>query len=291
MTSYRRFAELARDPATGVYMRTATFYFRQPVERNPLQLAKMNELKDHVDEFVHDRGLIAANHVNPAGGICDAYAHLAPIVDTDAYMAWLLDQVRRAGCRVVCRKIAGHLVEQEASLRQEFGADAIVNCSGLGARELAADDMYPLRGALVRVVNDGRTMPQITQAHCVARDESSGEQDMIFIVPRGRDRLVLGGLTEADEWNLDIGLHNYDPIRRMYERCVAFLPALQNATIDQAEPVRVGLRPFRRRNIRLESEPGMPIVHNYGHGGSGITLSWGCAVEVVESVERLLSSQ
>lgn len=289
LTSYRKFAELAGNAATGVFMRTANFYFRQPVAQHPFQLAKMNELKDHVDGFVHDRALIETHRVNHASGVQDAYAHLAPLVDTDVYMAWLLEKVRGAGCRIVSRKITGNLVEQEQSLLHEFQADAIVNCTGLGARELVHDDMYPLRGALIRVVNDGATMPQITQAHCVARDDSNADPEMIFIVPRGRDRLVLGGLTEADEWGLDIGLSNYDPIRRMYERCVAFLPVLAKATIDHAEPVRVGLRPFRRRNIRLECEPGTRIVHNYGHGGSGVTLSWGCAAEIVESVERLLA--
>ena len=100
--------------------------------------------------------------------------------------------------------------------------------------------------------------------------------------------LVLGGLAEPDEWDLDIGLHNYEPIRAMYRRCVEFMPALADAEIDAAEPVRVGLRPFRRRNVRLESEAGTRIVHNYGHGGSGVTFSWGCALEVVDRVEDLL---
>jgi D-amino-acid oxidase len=288
--SYRHFAELSRDSTTGVFMRTATFYFKQPVEKNPLQLAKMNELKEHVDEFVHDRGLIAANQVNMKIGIRDAYAHWAPLVDTDAYMAWLLNQVRKAGCLVLPQKISGNLIEQEASLRKRFQADAIVNCTGLGARELVKDDLYPLRGALIRIINDGRTMPRITQAHCVARDETSSQQDMVFIVPRGHDRLVLGGLTEPDEWSLDIDMCNHDPIRKMYERCVEFLPVLKHAQIDESEPVRVGLRPMRRQNVRLEREPGTRIIHNYGHGGSGVTLSWGCAAEVVESVERLMAT-
>jgi D-amino-acid oxidase len=288
MPSYRHFAELSRDPATGVFMRTATFYFRQPVAQNPQQLAKMNELKDHVDEFVHDRALIAANQVNAEIGIRDAYAHLAPMVDTDAYMGWLLNEVRQAGCHVVCQTISGNLIEREASLRKQFQADAIVNCSGLRARELVNDDLYPLRGALIRIVNDGRAMPRITQAHCVAHDETNSEQDVVFIVPRGQDRLVLGGLTEPDAWGLDIDLRNYEPIRKMHDRCIEFLPVLKDAQIDESEPVRVGLRPMRRQNVRLEREPGTRIIHNYGHGGSGVTLSWGCAAEVVDSVERLL---
>ena len=59
--------------------------------------------------------------------------------------------------------------------------------------------------------------------------------------------------------------------------------------IDASEPVRVGLRPFRARGVRLEVEEGeTPIVHNYGHGGSGVTFSWGCAAEVVNLVESVV---
>ena len=36
--------------------------------------------------------------------------------------------------------------------------------------------------------------------------------------------------------------------------------------------------------MRLDKEliSGRPLIHNYGHGGSGVTLSWGCADSVVE---------
>lgn len=42
----------------------------------------------------------------------------------------------------------------------------------------------------------------------------------------------------------------------------------------------VGLRPARSE-VRLEAErvEGSLVVHNYGHGGAGVTLSWGCAEE------------
>jgi D-amino-acid oxidase len=122
-------------------------------------------------------------------------------------------------------------------------------------------------------------------------DESENDRGFIFIVPRGEDKLVLGGLAEPNIWDLDIGLHNYEPIRQMFRRCVEFLPALRNAELDAEEPVRVGLRPFRKQNVRLEVEPSTRIVHNYGHGGSGVTLSWGCAHEASDFVDSLLDAR
>ena len=87
--------------------------------------------------------------------------------------------------------------------------------------------MSPLRGAIIRIKNDGRAMPRLTQAHCIAHDDADADRGFLFIVPRGDDRAVLGGFAEPDEWGLDIGLHNYEPIRAIYRRCVEFLPALR----------------------------------------------------------------
>jgi D-amino-acid oxidase len=287
-SSYQIFAELALDRSTGVFFRPVTFYFERPIEEKQLEREKMAELARKVRKFKHDPELIRVNGISPHFGLCDAYTHLAPMVDTDVYMRWLLGEVSSAGGRIVQRKIAGPLREHERALQVEYDASAIVNCSGLGAGELAGDVVYPLRGALIRVLNDGKRIPRIVEAHCVSRDGSSRERGFVFIVPRGEDMLVLGGLAEPDEWDLDIGLENYEPVREMYRRCVEFMPALRNAEIDAAEPVRAGLRPFRERNVRLEPEPGSRIVHNYGHGGSGVTLSWGCALEVVDLVAELL---
>ena len=56
-----------------------------------------------------------------------------------------------------------------------------------------------------------------------------------------------------------------------------------------------GLRPFRKNGYRLEPErpaaaPQKFIVHNYGHGGAGITMSWGTASKVRDLVRDHLAT-
>ena len=290
-TSYAIFSKLAANPETGVFLRLVNFYFKCPIGEIPKEAQKMNELRGEVREFRHDPALIAANQINPQAGARDAYQYLAPMVDTDVYMEWLLKEVKRAGCAIVLRKVTGALNERELELRREFNADLIINCAGLGARELANDVVWPLRGALVRLRNGNCGTPLITQAHCVSHDGVSSEPHFIFILPRGRNMLLVGGLAEANEWNLDITLENHPPFRTMFDRCLEFLPALRGLQIDPDEPVRIGLRPVRKENVRLAFEPGTRIIHNYGHGGSGVTFSWGCAGEVVRMAEALMSAR
>jgi D-amino-acid oxidase len=290
LVSYDRFKELARNPAeTGVHLRLANFYFSQRIEDNALELTKLTELRDQVDGFRRDPALIAENGVD--GGydtdypLIDAYQYLAPMIDTDRYLGWLQRRVEEAGVKIhEGQRITGLLAPQEEELRAQYGVDVIVNCSGLGSAELAEAAMVPLRGALVRALNDGFRVPRVEQAHCLAHHPDRGVQDMVFIVPRGADLLLLGGLVEPMRLETGIGL-DYPPVAAMRERCLRFLPALRGIELDPHEPVRAGLRPHRARNVCLEREPGTSIIHNFGHGGSGVTLSWGCA----EEVPRLLA--
>jgi D-amino-acid oxidase len=93
-------------------------------------------------------------------------------------------------------KITGDLLKQEDQLLSRYSADAIVNATGLGAFDLAADKTATsLRGALIRVVNDGTKLPKVAEALAVSRDESHGAEaeDIMFIVPRNENVLVLGG--------------------------------------------------------------------------------------------------
>ena len=164
------------------------------------------------------------------------------MIDTDTYIRWLLSEAEHAGCEIVHETLRGDLRTNEQNLRARFGVDAVVNCTGLGARTLVNDAMYPLQGAVIRVHNDGQSMPKITGAHCVTADASEG-QGFVFILPRGEDMLLLGGFAEPGVWDLDVTLDSHQ-VRQMFDRCVEFLPQLQGAKIDATEPVRAGLRPY-----------------------------------------------
>ncbi|MGL4176739.1 MAG: FAD-dependent oxidoreductase [Dermatophilaceae bacterium] len=281
--SYELFGQLARDPATGVHVRPVVFHFRRPVTADPAAHRKMTEVAEHVDGFRHDGALIDEHGVSPDLGLRDAYTYLTPMIDTDVLMRWLAERARALDVELLRGEVHGDLLLQESRLRADHDADVIVNCTGLGAAELAGDEVYPLRGALVRARNDGRRVPQVTAAHAMTYTGNGG-QDMVFIVPRGEDTLLLGGLVEPWQFDTGIGLHNHAPVREMLERCFSFLPALRDIEIDQTEPVRAGLRPYRPSGPRVEAEPAHPVVHNYGHGGSGVTWSWGCAREVTRAV-------
>lgn len=171
-------------------------------------------------------------------------------------------------------------------------ADLIVNCTGLAPCRLLNDThMRPVRGYLVRV-----SAPFLH--HWLYSNTTKA-----YLFPRHRD-CVLGGTFDVDCSDTAIN----DTIRNdILARCAAVVPDIRHCHILNEW---VGLRPWRDM-LRLELEwPGnggveqveaedrqrldvraagctVPIVHNYGAGGSGMTVHWGCAEEVVQLARRV----
>jgi D-amino-acid oxidase len=148
----------------------------------------------------------------------------------------------------------------------EADAPVVVNCTGLAARELVPDpSVRPVRGQLVVVQNPG------IDTWLVATD-AAGEYAYLFPQPGG---LVLGGTAEEDVWSLEPDPATAEAI---VARCAALRPEVAGAKVLEH---RVGLRPTRPA-VRLERDAlpdGRLLVHNYGHGGAGVTVAWGCAEE------------
>jgi len=201
-----------------------------------------------------------------------------PLIDTTRYLPYLR---RRFGgrveqCEVSC---SGGVVRASGALsgarrrraphELTHEHDVIVNCAGFGARELFGDEeLTPGYG--IAVVTD---KPRLDRA--IVTDEP-----LMYVIPR-TDDCILGGYDS-----------NVPPpeseVAAIIERCRAAVPELSGRVLA----VKHGIRPVRP-SVRLEltSFEGTPLIHNYGHGGAGFTVSWGCAWEVEKLVSGAAGSQ
>jgi D-amino-acid oxidase len=187
----------------------------------------------------------------------DGWTFVAPVVEMPVYLHWLHRRVRALGgtvTRTALSALPGH-------------AEVVVDASGLGARLLAGDPaVQPVRGQVVLVDQVGLDRWTLDGA------------GPVYVVPRSKD-IVVGGTDDEGEWS-----RTPDPAtaERILDRAVELVPELAGARVRGH---RVGLRPARP-TVRLEAErrDGTRVVHCYGHGGAGVTLSWGCADEVADLV-------
>jgi D-amino-acid oxidase len=286
LVSYHKFLDLAKIEGTGVYLYPANFYFKYEVTSDPIEKFKMEEARDKLLNFRHDYQLLQENGINTNLGYNDAYSYLTPVVDTDVYLEWLFDKVTtEPSTKVIMQKVEGNICDLESSLLERYDADVIVNCAGLGASQLTGDLVFPVRGGLIYVENNGKHFKKIQQVHCTSLLKFyDSDGTFIFILPRGDQHLVLGGIAEVNQQATNLTPENYPSYEKILNLCQDFLPELKKAVIVKHQPLKLGLRPFRETGVRIEREEGKKIVHNYGHGGAGVLLSWGCAEEVVSLI-------
>jgi D-amino-acid oxidase len=191
-----------------------------------------------------------------------------PLMDTTIYLDYLANRFREAG-----GSIDGNMrVEKLEDVDPQF--DLVINCAGIGARFLVHDvDLEPHRGQVAIV-------PKIDNLNCAIVCDGP---PLMYAIPRGSD-CVFGGTNELSD------NRGVDPAAT--SRIVAECSRVLNIDKPRVLAERVGLRPFRKSGIRLERDrlsDGRAVVHNYGHGGSGFTLSWGCAENVFQIARGIVS--
>ena len=190
-------------------------------------------------------------------GYRDGWTFVAPVVEMPVHLDWLRARVDELGgtlTRMALPALPG-------------AARVVVNASGLGGRLLGGDgSVQPVRG-------------QVAYVEQVGLDEWWLDSDgPTYVVPREHD-VVVGGTEEDGSWD-----RAFDSAagKERLARARELVPAIRRARVLGT---RVGLRPARPQ-VRLEAEErdGQRVVHCYGHGGAGGTLSWGCADEVADLV-------
>jgi D-amino-acid oxidase len=250
--SYAALEALSADPDSGVRLCRGRELFRRRVA-DPWWRPAVPELGRVVGDQLPE-------------GYLDGYLLTVPVVDMALHLAWLVARLRELGVGVEVQR----LDDLDAAFT---GVDAVVNCTGLGSRELVSDQtLSPVRGQVVVVEQFGLTEWLLDQ---------SEPAELTYLVPR-QSTVILGGTAEEGDAGLEVRPATAEAI---LARCRALVPAVAGARVLGH---RVGARPARPA-VRLETElrAAGPVVHCYGHGGAGVTLSYGCAEDVVEQVRRL----
>jgi D-amino-acid oxidase len=183
-------------------------------------------------------------------GYADGWTFVTPVIEMPVYLSWLRARVEELGGTVTRMNLSA----------LPTGADVVVNAAGLGARHLGADrSVVPVRGQVVYVEQVGLDRWWLDSAAPT------------YVVPRSKD-IVVGGTDEEGEWSRT-------PLPEVAEailaRAARLVPEIEGARVLRH---KVGLRPVRPA-VRVERVG--DVVHCYGHGGAGVTLSWGTADEVV----------
>ena len=256
--AYRRFSDFAeRHPESGVRMVSVREFFSDEAAAPPW----LERIEGH-------RVLTSAELPSDRAA---GRTFIAPVIETPIYLPWLERRLERAGC-IFRRK---HLTKIDDAFDS---ATHVVNATGMGAATLANDDsVRPMRGQVVRVhAPSPRLRPHVIL-------DSGDPLGPIYIVPRSDDVVIGASAAPSAETGV-----RPDETASLLRRARELSPALASAPVSG---VSVGLRPWRP-TIRLEHEerPRGSLFHCYGHGGAGVTLSWGCAralVDLIESVTAL----
>lgn len=246
-----RFREMADDPDSGVRVSWGRL---------------VSNVGDDAPPWAHDvPGFAPCAPADHPEGFRLAFWVELPVVDMIMYLDHLLARLELAGGRIAQRRVSD-LPSQAPP------GGVVVDCAGLGARELAPDpSLVPVQGQHVIVDNPGLELETFLF-------EGGAETEWTGFFPHGR-RVVLGGVARRGRGDRFPEPTIADAI---LARAIAVEPRFEGSVVMRTD---VGVRPYRP-TVRLDTEDveGVRVVHNYGHGGSGVTLSWGCAADVLDLV-------
>jgi len=260
LETYQVLLDLARFPESGVSMIETRQFLRRGEIQIPDWASSLRASATTSPPSVMSRGVETSLDLVPSA-FASGFSLRVPLMDTTIYLDYLANRFCNAGGEIHASVRFGELEDVDPKFH------LVISCAGIGARELVQDvDVEPHRGQVAIV-------PKIEGLSCAVVCD---DEPLMYAIPRTND-CVFGGTNDVSD-NLAA-----DPATT--QRIVAESSRVLNIDRPRVLAERVGLRPFRRSGVRLERDrlrDGRTVIHNYGHGGAGFTLSWGCAREVLQ---------
>lgn len=220
------------------------------------------------------------------GQIVDGYVCKEYMVEMPEYMPRLYELYREMGGTAAHRVIEP---DEVGALPGEY----TFNCSGYGSRALFGDDsMRAMKGHILELPYDGDEPLEFSYVY-----NPSDYDGYAYMYPRKQTVVFDGSYLEGDivdgEWT---GESPTNPVtvdgEAVPERLVAVSSEIMNDYVEfdrEAISVKYGYRPYREDGLRVEAEEG--LVHNYGHGGAGVSLSWVSAIEAIQHIDSVPETQ
>ena len=215
-------------------------------------------------------------------GIDHATVFTSVCINTAIYLPWLVSQCLKNGV-IFKRATFNHISEAGLlNIHPSKKVDLVVNCTGLGAAKLGGvedESVVPARGQIVIVRNDAGKMLDISGT-------DDGADEACYIMTRAAGGgTILGGCYQKGNWESQV---DSNLAVRIMKRAVELCPALTGGRgIEHLDIVRhgVGLRPVREAGTRIDKEKidGLWVVHNYGAGGAGVSISL-CSSKTMDSL-------